>query len=151
VAVGAQSILRIACAGDVAGIQRVRHAVRENRLVSRVIGDDEVVDHLERLGRGWVVTAQGEVVAFAIGDASNGNIWALFVDPSHEACGLGRRLHDEMVAWMFAQALDSLWLTTEPGTRAERFYRRAGWRDRGLEASGERRFEMLPGVSADSR
>jgi len=135
--------LRVAGRGDVRGIQRVRHAVRENRLVSRVIGDDEVIDHVERLVRGWVVTLRGEVVAFAIGDASNGNIWALFVDPCHEARGLGRRLHDEMVAWMFARGLAFLWLTTEPGTRAERFYRRAGWRDVGLQASGERRFEMV--------
>lgn len=133
--------LRLARREDVPAIQRVRHAVRENRLVSRVIGDDEVADHLERLGRGWVVTVRGELVAFAIG-RTDGNVWALFVDPAHDARGLGRRLHDEMVAWMFAQGLASIWLTTEPGTRAERFYRRAGWRDCGVVASGERRFEM---------
>jgi GNAT superfamily N-acetyltransferase len=135
-------LLRVARRDDVPAIQRVRHAVRENRLVSRVIGDDEVIDHLERLGRGWVVTVQGQVVAFAIGDASNANIWALFADPAHERRGYGRRLHDEMVAWMFAQGLASIWLTTEPATRAEGFYRRAGWRDCGIVASGERRFEM---------
>ena len=123
-------------------IQRVRHAVRENRLVSRAIGDDEVIDHLERLGRGWVVAVDGEIVAFAIGDASSANIWALFVDPAHEARGFGRKLHDEMVAWMFAQGLQSIWLTTQPGTRAERFYRRAGWRDCGIQPVAERRFEM---------
>jgi GNAT superfamily N-acetyltransferase len=32
------------------------------------------------------------VVAFAIGDATIGNIWALFVDPRHERRGFGRRL-----------------------------------------------------------
>lgn len=137
-----QGELRVARREDVAEIQRVRHAVRENRLTSRVIGDDEVVEHLERRGRGWVVTVQGAVAAFAIGDATNGNIWALFVDPAHEARGYGRRLHDEMVGWMLAQGHASLWLTTAPGTRAEGFYRKAGWRDCGLVASGERRFEM---------
>jgi len=61
--------LRVAGRGDVRGIQRVRHAVRENRLVSRVIGDDEVIDHVERLGRGWVVTLRGEVAHIDLGSA----------------------------------------------------------------------------------
>jgi GNAT superfamily N-acetyltransferase len=65
-------------------------------------------------------------VAFAIGNATYGNIWALFVDPAHERRGHGRRLHDAMVAWLWSQGLRKLWLTTEPGTRAERFYTEAG-------------------------
>jgi GNAT superfamily N-acetyltransferase len=133
---------RIARRDDVPAIQRVRAAVRENRLVSRVISDAEVIDHLESLGRGWVIEAGGEVVAFAIGRIHDGNIWALFVDPAHDRRGYGRRLHDAMVAWMFGEGLVRLWLTTEPGTRAEGFYRKAGWTDCGLVASGERRFEM---------
>jgi len=136
-------VLRIATRADVAAIQRIRAAVRENRLVSRVISDDEVIEHLETLGRGWVVEEGGEIVGFAIGRQRDGNIWALFVDPAHERRGHGRRLHDEMVAWMFGQGLNRLWLTTEPGTRAERFYRAAGWSDAGLVADGrERRFEL---------
>ena len=35
--------LRLAARADVPGMQRVRHAVKENRLVSRVIPDDEVI------------------------------------------------------------------------------------------------------------
>lgn len=136
-------VLRQATRADVPGIQRVRHSVRENVLTSCVITDGEVVDYLERFGRGWVVVDEaGEVIAFAVGDARDGNIWALFVDPAHEGRGHGRRLHDEMVAWLWSRGLDRLWLTTEPRTRAERFYRRAGWADRGLAPSGERRFEL---------
>lgn len=136
-------VLRIATRADVAAIQRVRRDVRENRLVSRVISDDEVVEHLERLGRGWIVEEGGEIAGFAIGRLRDGNIWALFVDPAHERRGYGRRLHDAMVAWMFAQGLPKLWLSTEVGTRAERFYRAAGWMDAGLVSGGrERRFEM---------
>jgi GNAT superfamily N-acetyltransferase len=115
-------------------------------LTSRAIGDAEVVDYLERFGRGWVVVDEGdEVLGFAIGDARDGNIWALFVDPEHEGRGHGRRLHDAMVAWLFSRGLERLWLSTEPDTRAEGFYRRAGWTDRGLLPSGERRFELAPG------
>src|SRR5688572_8455285 len=44
--------LRQATRSDVARIQRVRHSVRENVLRSCVITDDEVVEYLERFGRG---------------------------------------------------------------------------------------------------
>jgi hypothetical protein len=40
--------LRQAVRDDVAAIQRVRHAVHENRLTSRVIPDDEVIEAIER-------------------------------------------------------------------------------------------------------
>jgi GNAT superfamily N-acetyltransferase len=139
----AAGVPRIATRADVGGIQRVRAAVRENRLVSLVIPDGEVIEHLESLGRGWVVEEGGEIAGFAIGRVRDGNIWALFVDPAYERRGHGRRLHDEVLAWMFEQGLDALWLTTQPATRAERFYRTAGWTDAGLVSGGrERRFEM---------
>jgi len=137
----ATATLRIAGRADVPGIQRVRHAVRENRLTSRMIGDGEVVEYLERRGRGWVVEVEGEVVAFAIGDAETGNIWALFVDPAHERRGHGRRLHDAMVTWLWSRGLTRLFLSTQPGTRAQGFYERAGWRSCGLLPSGEMGFE----------
>lgn len=137
-----RSILRKAHRGDIAAIQRVRAAVRENRLVSRRISDEEVQRHLEVLGRGWVIEVDGAVVAFAIGDATIGNIWALFVDPAHERRGYGRRLHDAMVEWLWSQGLQRLWLATEAGTRAERFYRAAGWRHAGLTPHGEQAFVL---------
>jgi GNAT superfamily N-acetyltransferase len=134
--------LREARRTDVAAIQRIRGAVRENRLTSRTISDEEVVEAIEQTGCGWVVESQGAVVAFAIGNATDGSVWALFVDPDHEGRGYGRRLHDAMIAWFWSQGHARLWLSTEPGTRAESFYRRAGWQDMGLLPSGERQFEL---------
>jgi len=92
----ANGILRQAQRGDIPDIQRVRHAVRENRLTSRVVTDDDVADSIERTGRGWVIEVDGRVQAFAIGNADTGNIFALFVEPGHERRGYGRRLQDEM-------------------------------------------------------
>jgi GNAT superfamily N-acetyltransferase len=135
-------ILRQARRADIAALQRVRASVRENRLVSRRISDEEVRRHIEVLGRGWVVEVDGEVVAFAIGDATIGNVWALFVDPRHEGRGHGRRLHDTMVEWLWSRGLKHLWLNTEPGTRAERFYRAAGWRQDGATVHGELAFRL---------
>jgi GNAT superfamily N-acetyltransferase len=134
-------MLRPAVAFDIAGIQRVRRSVRENRLVSAVITDDDVRRAIEDTGRGWVIETDGDVVGFAIGNANDGNIWALFVHPDYERRGYGRRLHDEMVGWLSAQRLDRLWLTTEPGTRAQRFYEAAGWELIGATARGEVRYE----------
>jgi putative methionine-R-sulfoxide reductase with GAF domain/GNAT superfamily N-acetyltransferase len=134
-------MLRQAVSSDVADIQRVRHAVRENRLVSTSISDRQVVEAIEKTGRGWVIERDGEVVAFAVGNVENGNIWALFVHPDHERRGYGRQLHDTMVEWLFSRGLERLWLTTEPGTRAQRFYETAGWQCVGSAAGGELRFE----------
>jgi GNAT superfamily N-acetyltransferase len=134
--------LRPARPDDIPAIQRVRHSVRENRLVSGVIGDDDVLAMMQVHGRGWVVEEEGQVVAFAFGDARDGNIWGLFVDPEHERRGHGRRLHDEMLRWLWSRGLRRLWLSTDPGTRAERFYRAAGWRAVGPAAHGETRFEV---------
>jgi GNAT superfamily N-acetyltransferase len=121
------TILRQARREDIAAMHRVRLAVRENRLTSATITDVHYVPAIEQWGRGWVIERQGEIVAFAVGNAKNGNIWALFVEPAHERCGYGKRLHDAMVQWLWSPGLSRLWLTTEPGTRAQRFYESAGW------------------------
>ena len=134
--------LRQARRDDVAAMQRVRMSVRENRLVSTTFGDEAYLEAIEISGRGWVVEADGTVVAFAVADARDGSIWALFVDPAHEGQGYGRRLHDVMVSWLRDEGFERLWLTTETGTRAERFYLRAGWQSAGSAAPGEVRLEL---------
>jgi GNAT superfamily N-acetyltransferase len=117
--------------GDVAGMQSVRGAVRENRLVSTVIAEDDYLAHMREPSGdracSWVVEVKGEVVAFAAVDAREGNVWALFVHPEHEGRGMGRELHDVMIAWAWSRGAARLWLTTAPRTRAQKFYERAGW------------------------
>jgi GNAT superfamily N-acetyltransferase len=133
--------VRLATLADIDAMHRVRVAVRENRL-SRPdrISQQDYVDSLQSLGRGWVAEADGEVAGFAVGYRS-GNIWALFVDPGHEGKGIARALHAEMLAWLRGLGLPNLFLTTGPGTRAEAFYKIAGWTDGGMTADGERRFD----------
>lgn len=108
------AILRLAARSDLPDLFRVRHAVSENRLSSLTIPDDRVVEPLETTGRGWVVEVDGVIVAFAIGDALTGSIWALFVDPPHRGHGYGRRLHDVVVEWLWAQGHERSWLDAEP-------------------------------------
>jgi GNAT superfamily N-acetyltransferase len=123
-------------------MHRVRMSVRENVLVSMRLTERDYVVAIEETGRGWVVELDGSIVAFAIGDTTDGSIWALFVEPGHEGKGYGRQLHDIMIAWLWQQGHDRLWLSTEPGTRAERFYEAAGWRRVGMTSRGEIRFEL---------
>lgn len=143
--------IRLATTHDVAAMHRVRVAVRENRLSDPAsIRPEHYRLMLERDGRGFVAEVVGEVAGFAIGDLARSNVWALFVDPDHEGRGLGRALHDALLAWMFASGATRVWLSTASGTRAERFYRRAGWTAVGTEASGEIRFEISRDAKAVS-
>ncbi|HKO67780.1 MAG TPA: GNAT family N-acetyltransferase [Burkholderiaceae bacterium] len=117
-------------------------SVRENQLTRSVIAGSDYIDHLETVGRGWVIEEDSRVVAVAVGNACNGNIWGLFVRPEFERLGLGRRLLDVTVDWLWSRGLTQLWLTTAPCTRAHGFYEAAGWRHAGVTEYGEIRFEL---------
>ena len=65
------------------------------------------------------------------------NVWALFVHPDYEKQGIGRKLHDHLLQWYFTQTSESLWLSTAKGTRAEKFYKTAGWQEDGLIKTSE--------------
>ena len=134
--------LRAATPADISGMHRVRLAVRENRLTSTAITEADYVPAITTTGCGWVIEADGVIVAFAIGNRESGNVWALFVHPDHEARGYGLKLHDAMLSFLWSQGLERLWLTTEPGTRAEAFYASRGWERTGLSKHGEIRFEL---------
>jgi GNAT superfamily N-acetyltransferase len=135
-------MMRQAVRADIPAMRRVRMSVTENRLTSSVVTDADYLSAIEVHGRGWVVEEQGEVVAFAVGCATDGNIWALFVHPGYEGRGYGRQLHDAVVTWLHSQGLRRLWLTTSPGTRAQRFYELAGWQHTGDTGNAEMRFEL---------
>lgn len=124
-------------------MHRIRMTVRENALSDP--GRVQLSDYtsiLEEGGRGWVAEVERRVVGFAVADLARSNVWALFVDPGFEGRGVGRRLHDTMIDWLFAAGADRVWLGTDPRTRAERFYRSAGWSHTGDDPNGEARYEM---------
>src|SRR5688572_7163088 len=97
-----QGILRRARREDVSEMHRIRMSVRENKLTSTVLTEEDYIGAMETTGRGWVVERDGQIVAFGIGNATTGNIWALFVHPDHEGRGYGCRIHDEMVDWLWS-------------------------------------------------
>lgn len=50
--------------------------------------------------------------------------------------------YDGLLEWYFAQTNETIWLSTAPGTRAEHFYRKAGWVESGTPGKEEIKFEM---------
>ena len=135
--------IRIAEVKDISQIQVVRNLVKENRLSDpALVPDSDVEDFITRRGKGGVCEINDMVVGFAITDLVDNNIWALFIHPDFERMGIGKKLHDEMLNWYFSQTDKAVWLGTAPKTRAEIFYRKAGWREAGLHGKGEIKFEM---------
>ena len=50
-----------------------------------------------------------------------------------------------MIDWYFSRTNSKIWLGTAPNTRAETFYRKAGWKETGKHGKGEIKFEMTAG------
>jgi GNAT superfamily N-acetyltransferase len=136
-------MVREAVAEDIPQIQVARNAVKENRLSDpALVPDKDVEDYILNRGKGWVCEMQNRIVGFAIVSVTDHNVWALFVQPGYDKKGIGRKLHDEMLKWYFDQTDTTIWLGTAPNTRAEKFYRKAGWKETGVHGNGEIKFQM---------
>lgn len=136
-------IIREATIDDIKQIQIVRNAVTENTLSNpNLVTDEDCKEFITVRGKGWVCEIDSQIVGFAIADLKENNIWALFLDPNFEKKGIGQRLHKIMLDWYFAQTKDTVWLSTDFNTRAEMFYRKAGWTEVGRIGKMEIKFEM---------
>lgn len=129
--------IRKAVLADIPAVMAIRAAVRENRAVEAdpVTGDD-VIDFMASEDV-WVWVEDGRILGFSAGDAECGWIWALFVDPEQEGRGIGRALLQCACNSLEQAGFDHATLTTDPGTRAERFYTRGGWIATGRTKQGE--------------
>jgi len=134
---------REAIVEDIPQIQIVRNSVKENQLSDpALVTNKDCEDFITHRGKGWVCEADNKIVGFSIADLKENNIWALFVHPDHEGKGIGKRLHHLMLDWYFSQTQKTVWLGTAPNTRAEAFYKNAGWSVVGTHGKGETKFEM---------
>lgn len=129
-------VIRKATPADQPRIHAIRMGVRENVLSdpSRVT-DAEVAWYREQ-AIFLVSEADGEIAGFTCANPQTGLIWALFVDAAHEGQGHGRELLDAALAGLTAAGIVQAHLTTGADTRAERFYRRHGWRETGRSLDG---------------
>jgi GNAT superfamily N-acetyltransferase len=132
---------------DMPGVFHVRTSVRENLLTTEQLARMDitpasVAESLSTDAKGWVAERGPQIVAFSIADRASQSIFALFVLPEYERHGLGRRLLDSAVSWLWDGCVDRIWLTTAPNTRAAMFYEHCGWVVTGFEPNGEVRFEL---------
>jgi GNAT superfamily N-acetyltransferase len=121
-------MIRPATRADIPRLFQIRDGVRENRLTAPGAVTEADAERFIDAGSLWVwQEPDGHVAGFAAVDMRDGSIRALLVAPGHDGKGIGRAL--------LAKACDALreaghreaWLTAEPGSRAERHYRVAGW------------------------
>lgn len=134
---------REATIADIPQIQVVRNAVKENRLSNPdLVTNADCESFITQRGKGWVCEMNEIIVGFAIVDLKKENVWALFLRPEFENRGIGKKLHQLMLDWYFGQSKKYIWLSTAPRTRAETFYRKAGWIEAGTYGKGEIKFEM---------
>ena len=136
-------IIREAKSEDIKQIQIVRNSVMENTLSDPgLVTDEDCEEFINKRGKGWVCEIDQKIVGFAIVDLKEHNIWALFLKPEFEKRGIGRKLHKVMLDWYFSRTTETVWLGTAFNTRAEMFYRKAGWKEAGLHGTKEIKFEM---------
>jgi len=124
-------------------ITEIRFAVQENRLTDPSLVTDEDYAWFEEHPGIWVWEESGQIVGFSAGDRRDGTIWALFVDPASERRGIGRALFEAACKTLRRAGHRTAMLTTDAGTRAERFYRAAGWKIIGNSTRGELIFRSV--------
>ena len=146
-------ILRSATAADIPAIFAIRLAVRENAmsmagLAANGVTPDAVAGLLATTAAGWIAGAEE---GFAIADAEDGSLFALFVRPEREGRGFGRALLREAESWLASQGWHEAWLFTAANRRlrAQGFYRTHGWRSAGWAPAGEER--LVRTLSTPSR
>ena len=151
--------IRIANADDVLAMFELRTSVHENHMSMEQLAALDVTPEtlpgmLTGSGRGWVIHDNGTLVAFAMADASDSTVFALFVRPGHESRGYGRHLMKEAETWLHAEGCHEAWLLTDasPAVRSNGFYRHLGWIDSGIQPEGQVLFKKrLVAIAAESR
>jgi GNAT superfamily N-acetyltransferase len=133
--------IRKAKPADIPDLMALRAAVRENRQSETNAVTNEDVAEFMRHSTIWVWHEQQRILGFSAGDTEFGWVWALFVDPSHEGRGIGTALLTRACHSVARAGFAHATLTTDPGTRAARFYRKAGWTDTGRTEDNEIIFE----------
>ena len=120
-------MIRRATSADIARLTDIRNGVRENRLrdPSRVTLEDYRW-FIDNPGI-FVWVEDGKIAGFSAADPRDGSIWALFLDEAWEGRGIARALFKRACNVLDEAGCSRVWLTTSPQTRAERFYRKAGW------------------------
>jgi GNAT superfamily N-acetyltransferase len=129
-------MIRKATRADRPRIFEIRFAVQENRASNPALVES-LTDWLFNNSTFWVWEQDGAIQGFSAADPRDGSICALFVHPFYEKRGIGRALLPFACDVLKESGRAAAVLTTEAGTRAERFYRTDGWTEVGRKEDGQ--------------
>lgn len=126
---------------DIPAVLEVRFATVENAITLQELEADygitpaSIAASMESDSRGWLCEDDSDVVGFAMGDRTNGEVQVVAVLPGHEGRGIGKALLARVAEWLFAEGHEEIWLgaNPDPEVRATGFYRRLGWRRSGIK------------------
>ena len=128
-----QTLIRVATQDDIDTLFHIRTSVVQNHLSVEQMAElgitpQVLADSIRDAPCAWVAEADGRPVAFAMVNLAEGEVFAMFVLPTHENLGLGRQLMAVAEAALFEHH-DKLFLITDgrDEIRANGFYQRLGW------------------------
>jgi len=142
-----QTLIRAATQDDVDTLFNIRTRVVQNHLsVEQMaqlgITPQVLADGIREAPCAWVAEVDGQPVAFSMVDLATGEVFAMFVLPTHENLGLGRRLMAVAETALFERHA-TLFLVTDgrDEIRANGFYQRLGWTVTGSVEGDDVRYE----------
>ncbi|OIN45320.1 GNAT family N-acetyltransferase [Pseudomonas azotoformans] len=142
-----QTLIRAATQDDVDTLFTLRTSVVQNHLSVEQMAElgitpEVLADSIREAPCVWIAEVDGRPVAFSMVDLATGEVFAMFVLPSHENLGLGRRLMAVAEAALFEHH-DRLFLITDgrDEIRANGFYQRLGWTLTAQVEDGDVRYE----------
>jgi len=140
-------LIRAATVDDVDTLITIRTSVVQNHLSVEQMADlgitpQALTDTLRTAPCAWVAEVDGQAAAFSMVDLEAGEVFAMFVLPTHENLGLGRQLMAEAEAALFEHH-DRLYLITDgrDEIRANGFYQCLGWLNAGVADGDDVRYE----------
>jgi GNAT superfamily N-acetyltransferase len=134
--------LRPAAKADLPRILEVRHGTAENRLSDpALVTDAEVAWYMDE-AIFLVSEDENAIQGFVCANHQTGFVWALFVIDEVQGQGHGTALLAAAADRLRRAGHRQAYLSTESGTKAERFYRSRGWQAMGVNLSGEVVFRL---------
>lgn len=128
-------MIRAAILSDLPQITYVRTFVIENAmsvedLAAHGVTEESIARNMTAgfLGA-WVAELENRVIAFAMADKRDGNIFALFTLPGYENRGLGTGLLNHCENWLRANGIKQANLDTARETTARKFYLNRRWKE----------------------
>ncbi|MEX5582567.1 GNAT family N-acetyltransferase [Pseudomonas lurida] len=141
------TLIRAATQDDVDTLFNIRTRVVQNHLsVEQMaqlgITPQVLADSIREAPCAWVAEVDGHPVAFSMVDLATGEVFAMFVLPTHENLGLGRQLMAVAETALFERHA-TLFLVTDgrDEIRANGFYQRLGWTVTGSVEGDDVRYE----------